>query len=139
MVAQQSALLALPPPGAVTAGLRAQLRGASAIPVQPVEPVKAATNADFGTTVRSVPTPGQTEADAGVDWRGSPRTPQDWLDQGLLGHHPSGPFLAQQLGQGARLVAPTLIANAEVAAYAAAQRRAELAAGGGETTLDIQA
>jgi len=36
-------------------------------------------------------------------------------------------------------VAPTLVARAEVAAYAAAQQRAELAAAGGESRLDIHA
>lgn len=139
MVAPQSALLALPPPRADSTGLRAQLRGASAIPVEPVTPGRAAEDASFGSTVRAVRAPGAAEGEAaGPDRRGPGRAVPDWLDRDLPAH-PSGPFLAQQIGQGVRLVAPTLVARAEVAAYAAAQQRAELAAAGGESALDIHA
>jgi hypothetical protein len=142
MVAPPNAPLALPPPAAAPAGLRAKLRGAAAVPVQPVEPGRTADDARFGASVRAVQASRTAESDGSYSGHGRGRSVHELIGQDLLSNpdgHPSGPFLAQQLGQSARLVVPTLVASAEVGAYAAAQQRAERAALGAEPGLDIHA
>ncbi len=143
MADAQQALLALPPPRATAPavfGLRASLRGAAAMPVDPVQPSKAAHDATFGTSVHQLGRDGSDESAAGFQHHSVRRlgSALDWI-QARFSADQSVPFLAQQLGQHARPVVPTLEANAEVAAYAATQQRADQAALAHESLLDLRA
>jgi len=136
--------LALPPPRAIApavTGLRASLRGAAAMPVDPVQPSRPALDAAFGTSVQTIGRERSSGSSAG-DFQYGPSRQVDaayeWIQSRFFVDQ-SIPFLAQQIGQNARLVVPTLDATAEVAAYAAAQQRADRAALGQEALLDVRA
>ena len=139
----QPAQLALPAPRMVgPTGLRASLRGASALPIRAVDPIDAAKapgDAAFGTTVQRVAAAEQQTDEAGQEF--ARQTARFGADQQNLMQAGGqfGPFLAQQLGQHSRLVMPTLAASAEVEAYAAAQARTESSVRTSRTLLDIQA
>ncbi|MEZ5666149.1 MAG: hypothetical protein R3F55_01700 [Alphaproteobacteria bacterium] len=115
------------------------MRSAAAIPVEAVDATRAARDAMFGEAVRQVRprAGGSQESGDGFEEAGFGAA-ADWHEFRLISL-PSGPFLAQQLGQHARLVTPTLVANAEVGAYAEAQARAQRAATATESLLDIRA
>jgi hypothetical protein len=141
MAEAQPTLLALPPPAStVPPSLRTSLRGAAAIPVDPVAPARRALDPGFGDNVEAIRRDRSSEQASYQPRFIEPfvgDSSRDWVVARFFGDQ-SVPFLAQQLGQSVRLVAPTLDANAEVAAYAAAQERAERAAMGHESLLDIR-
>lgn len=135
----QPALLALPPPRTVpTVGLRETLRSASALPVEPVAAVKRSLDSTFSRGVDPIESDKSSDTGAGSGFQLPLRvnTAQDWIQARFFGDQ-SGPFVAQQIGQSVRLITPTLEPNAEVAAYAATQQRAEAAASGRKPLLDL--
>ena len=141
MAEAQPTLLALPPPTSMApANLRASLRSAAAMPVDPVAPARRAPDPGFGDNVEAIRRDRSSDETADQPRFVAPfvgDSSRDWVFTRFFGDQ-SVPFLAQQLGQSVRLVAPTLEAGAEVAAYAAAQERAERAALGHDSLLDIR-
>lgn len=134
-------MLALPAPRTVApAGLRASLRSAAAMPVEPVDAARATRDAGFGTNVRRIEADRTFEANDGALLRAPTRLNDgvDWVEVRFFGGQ-SGPFVAQQLGQSGRTVVPTLEPSAEIAAYTAAQQRADDGAAGRTGQLDLQA
>lgn len=137
----RTALLALPPPAAAGAtGLRASLRSAAAMPVEPVQAARQAPDPAFRDGIEAVDwgQPSDRSDPTRFVERRAERVADGFAFTQFLSD-PSVPFLAQQLGQGMRLLSPTLDANAEVAAYAAAQQRADRAAQGQQALLDVHA
>ena len=141
MAETQSVMLALPPPRSVAQpGLRVSLRAAAAMPVEAVEAIKPSRDPSLGTAVKRVGTGKPFEPDTGPLVRPPLRLNEgaDWLEVRFFGGQ-SGPFVAQQIGQTARTVAPTLEPSAEIAAYSSAQQRAEDMSLGRTSRLDVRA
>jgi len=116
------------------------VRNAAAMPVEPVQAVRPASDLRFRDGVEATawrPQPDRPAETPFFDREAETAVRHRILTQ-ILGDQ-SVPFLAQQLGQGMRLISPTLAPVAEVAAYAAAQQRADRAAEDQQALLDLRA